>query len=68
MTIHFRQGKLEEHEQQAILEDVYQQAKGAALACPLDQVVLATNRSFALSGFLLISTLSKGYATEKEEA
>ena len=32
MTIHFRQGKLEEHERQAILEAVYQQAKGAAKA------------------------------------
>ena len=30
MTIHFRQGKLEEHERQAILEEVYQQAKEAA--------------------------------------
>ena len=32
MTIHFQQGKLEAHEQQAILEEVYQQAKGAATA------------------------------------
>ncbi len=32
MTIHFQQGKLEEHERQAILEAVYQQAKGAASA------------------------------------
>src|SRR2546421_12113891 len=32
MTIHFQQGKLEEHERQAILEEVYQQAKGAATA------------------------------------
>src|SRR5436309_11237195 len=32
MTIHFRQGKLEEHERQVILEEVYQQAKGAASA------------------------------------
>src|SRR5437763_14123669 len=32
MTIHFRQGKLEEQERQAILEEVYQQAKEAATA------------------------------------
>jgi hypothetical protein len=32
MTIHFRQGKLEEPERQAILEEVYQRAKGAATA------------------------------------
>ncbi len=32
MTIHFRQGKLEAHERQAILEEVYQQAKGAVKA------------------------------------
>ena len=32
MTIHFRQGKLEAPERQAILEEVYQQAKGAATA------------------------------------
>src|SRR5438309_6929815 len=32
MTIHFGQGKLEAHERQAILEEVYQQAKGAATA------------------------------------
>ncbi len=32
MTIHFQQGKLEEHERQAILEEVYQQAKDAATA------------------------------------
>src|SRR5207237_10529959 len=32
MTIHFGQGKLEEPERQAILEEVYQQAKGAATA------------------------------------
>ena len=32
MTIHFGQGKLEEQERQAILEEVYQQAKGAAAA------------------------------------
>ena len=30
MTIHFRQGKLEDHERQAILEAVYQQAKASA--------------------------------------
>lgn len=30
MTIHFQQGKLEDHERQIILEVVYQQAKGAA--------------------------------------
>ncbi len=30
MTIHFQQEKLEEHKRQAILEAVYQQAKGAA--------------------------------------
>ncbi len=30
MTIHFRQGKLEAHERQAILEEVYQQAKATA--------------------------------------
>jgi transposase-like protein len=32
MTIPFQQGKLEAHERQAILEEVYQQAKGAATA------------------------------------
>ena len=32
MTIHFRQGKLEAHERQAILEEVYQRAKAAASA------------------------------------
>ncbi len=32
MTIHFGQGKLEEPERQAILEEVYQRAKGAATA------------------------------------
>ena len=32
MTIHFRQGKLEAHERQVILEEVYQQAKGTARA------------------------------------
>ncbi len=32
MTIHFRQGKMEAPERQAILEEVYQQAKGAATA------------------------------------
>src|SRR6266851_494679 len=32
MTIHFGQGKLEEDERQAILEEVYQRAKGAATA------------------------------------
>src|SRR5260370_25466684 len=32
MTIHFTQGKLEAYERQAILEAVYQQAKGAASA------------------------------------
>ncbi len=32
MTRHFQQGKLEAHERQAILEEVYQQAKGAATA------------------------------------
>ena len=32
MTIHFQQGNLEEHERQAILEAVYQQAKAAATA------------------------------------
>ena len=32
MTIHFRQGQLEEQERQAILEAVYQQAKAAATA------------------------------------
>src|SRR5512135_1171401 len=32
MTIPFRQGKWEEAERQAILEEVYQQAKGAATA------------------------------------
>jgi len=32
MTIHFTPGKLEEDERQAILEEVYQQAKGAATA------------------------------------
>ena len=30
MTIHFGQGKLEAHERQAILEEVYQHAKAAA--------------------------------------
>ena len=32
MTIHFQQGKLEAHERQAILEEVYQHAKAAASA------------------------------------
>ena len=32
MTIHFQQGKLEAHERQAILEEVYQRAKTAASA------------------------------------
>lgn len=32
MTIHFQQGKLEEHEREAILEEVYQHAKAAARA------------------------------------
>ena len=32
MTIHFTQGKLEEDERQAMLEEVYQQAKAAASA------------------------------------
>lgn len=32
MTRHFTQGKLEEQERQAILEAIYQQAKGAASA------------------------------------
>ncbi len=32
MTIHFQQRKLEAHERQAILEEVHQQAKGAARA------------------------------------
>ena len=32
MTIHFTQGKLEAHERQALLEEVYQHAKAAASA------------------------------------